>query len=172
MENVKNYKDKAGFLNSVYPCTKYLTFGPWIYLVPQYEPDSVLILGYSEGTSAGLIQLFYGDVPITGVDIEPSQNFYGVDFVQEDARKFVETCGKYDVVSIDLFDNSNEPCDFITTKSFVCDLKRIANYIIVHAHEKTDMSAYEHLWKVKTLKLNTSVFHYYLVNNVHRLLVK
>jgi len=172
MENVKNYKDRAGFVNSVYPCYKYLTFGPWIYLVPQYEPKSVLILGYGEGTTAGLIQLFYGDVPITAVDINKSKNFYGVEFIQEDAEEFVKTCGKYDVVSVDLFNNSYEPCDFVKSKEFAENLKRIANYIIIHTTTETDLTAYNDIKKIKTLFLNKSAFNYYLVNNVHRLLVK
>ena len=45
-----DFLNKFGALNSVLPPTKYLTFGPWIYLVPQYKPENVLILGYAGGT--------------------------------------------------------------------------------------------------------------------------
>ena len=61
---MRNICDKRGGINSVYPCTEYLTFGPWIYMVPQYKPESVLILGYSGGTTAAVIEVSYKDYKI------------------------------------------------------------------------------------------------------------
>jgi hypothetical protein len=140
------YLDNLGHPKSVDPPTKYLTFGPWIYLVPQYKPESVLILGYAGGTVAGLIHLLYGDVPITGVDIEPCENLYGVEFVQADAKEYVKTCKHFGAVVVDLFLNEvTDVCDFVNTKEFVTDLTRIANYIIVNSLKGKDMSAYDSL---------------------------
>lgn len=119
-------------MDSVVPCTKYLTFGPWIYLVPQYKPSSVLILGAHGGTVAKLIKLIHGDVPITEIDIKD-----GVD-----AKDYVKTCDHFDTVVVDLFQD-DKICDFINTKDFVDDLSKIANYIIVNTIEPSDLSVWD-----------------------------
>lgn len=138
------YLDDFGIPNSVYPCTKYLTFGYWIYMVPQYKPENVLMLGFAGGTVAGLIRLFYGDIPITGVDINPCDNLYGVNFIQADAREYIKTCGHYDAVIVDLFpNNSPNICDFVEKKDFVQNLARISNYVIVNAGNKPDLTQYK-----------------------------
>ena len=153
---------------SVYPPTKYLTFGPWIYLVPQYKPESVLILGYAGGTAAGLIRRLYRDVPITGVDVEPCEPTYGVTFVQQDAREFVKTCGKFDTVIVDMFQEGDDPCGVFTTKEFANDLTRIANYIIINTLKEPDMVAYKHLRKIGINKPSgcSNLIYYYVVNEI------
>lgn len=143
------FLDKFGKPNSVYPPTKHLTFGPWIYMVPQYKPESVLMLGYAGGTTAGLIRLLYGDVPITAVDIEPCKNLYNVDLIQADAKDFIKTCKPFDCVIVDLFDNDGwRVCGFVTTKEFATDLKRIANYIIVNTVGQADLGEYRIFKKI------------------------
>lgn len=155
-------------VNSVYPPTKYLTFGPWIYMVPQYKPESVLMLGYAGGTVAGLIRLLYGDVPITGVDIEACEPTYGVTFIQQDAREFIKTCGKFDTVIVDMFQDSDDLCSAFTTQEFADNLKRIANYIIVNTLKEPDMFAYEQFRKIGTNKPSgcSNLIHYYVVNKI------
>lgn len=162
-------------IDSVYPCTEYLTFGPWIYLVPQIYPKSVLMLGYSGGTVAGLIYKLYGDdIPITAIDIEePKNNEYldRVDFIQADAQEFIENCGYFEVVIVDLWDY--EPPDFIFTDKFVADVASKCDYLIVHAMNYSDMSAYDHLRKVKTLGLDYGArFHYFMINRIARLPIR
>lgn len=155
---------------SVYPPTKYLTFGVWIYMVPQYKPKNVLMLGYADGTTAGLIKLLYGDVPITGVDIvPPEQNRYNVEFIQADAQEFVKTCGKYDCVIVDCFNGDDDnPCGFITSQEFANNLTRIANYIIINTLKNPDLSAYKHLRHIGTNKPSglSNMVYYYVVNKI------
>lgn len=159
--------DKLGNSYSVYPPTTYLTFSYWIYMVPQYKPESVLILGYGGGTVAGLIRILYGDVPITAVDIDPCEDRYGVNFIQADAKEFVKTCGKFDTVIVDLFSTVEcfNPCDFVSSPEFVNDLKRIGNYIIVNGL-RSDMTAYEGLRKIGSNKPSGSaeIIYYYEVD--------
>lgn len=155
--------------DSVYPPTKYLTFGPWIYMVPQYKPESVLMLGYADGTVAGLIRLLYGNVPITGVDIEPLvENRYGVDFIQADAQEYIKTCRSFDTVIVDMFPkDSFKICESVTSKEFVQNLTKIANYIIVNTLGEPDMSAYDHLKKVGVNKpsgLSNLIYYYQTVD--------
>ena len=139
-----NYKDKFGIPMSVNPPTKYLTFGCWIYMVPQYKPKNILMLGYCGGTTAGLIRLLYGNVPITAVDVDFYDNLYDVEFVKADAREYVKTCRNYDAVIVDLYPkDSPHPCDFITSKEFVDNLGRISNYLIVNTSNNLDMSNYK-----------------------------
>lgn len=136
---MRQIKSPKGYLNSVYPCTVGLTFNPWLYMVPQYCPNSVLILGYGGGTTAGLIKMVYGDVPITGVDNVFYENPYAVEFILADAEEYVKTCNGYDVIIIDLWvDKDLAEC--VTKKSFVENLK--CNYIILHVPIETDVSIY------------------------------
>ena len=169
------YFNKAGTLYSVYPPTDHLTFGSWIYLVPQYRPKNVLILGYAGGTVAGLIRLLYQNVAISAVDIEPCDNRYGVTFIQTDAKEYVKSCGEFDTVIVDLFvnDKIDTVCDFILTKEFVGDLGKIANYVIVNTLGDVDMSAYnvfENLTWIKPPGLSNKIY-YYKVKNIPELFI-
>lgn len=141
--NEKFYKT----LESVDPPTKYLTNGMWIYMVPQFKPKSVLILGYAAGTVAALIRLLYGDgVRIVGVDNEPCEATHGIEFVQMDAAEYVKQCGKFDVIIVDLFDlGGSKIPDFVYEEWFVKELKKKANYIIVDCfyEPKSDMRHYK-----------------------------
>jgi 23S rRNA U2552 (ribose-2'-O)-methylase RlmE/FtsJ len=159
------WEDKKGISYSAYPPTTYLTFAYWIYMVPQYKPESVLMLGFGGGTVAGLIRLLYGNVPITAIDIAPCENRYGVNLIQADAREFVKTCASYDTVIVDLFHTDYaQPCNFVGDKDFVKDLERISNYLIVNSLH-TDMSAYKHLKKIGVNKASGSAeqIYYYEV---------
>ena len=155
MEDIIFYKDKHGHAHSVYPPQTFLTFEYWMYMVPQYKPESILMLGYAGGTVAGLIRLIWGDVPITAVDIiSPEENRYGANFIQADAKEFVKTCGKYDAVLVDLFDReSGLICDFVTSPEFITNLTRVGNYLIVNSLG-ADMSNYRYLRKIGTNKAN------------------
>ena len=153
-----------GYLNSVYPCTSGLTFNPWIYMVPQYRPNSVLILGYGGGTTAGLIKMVYGDVPITGVDIEFYENPYAVEFVKADAEQYIKDCSPVDVIIVDIWvDDKVAGC--VTRKSFVDDVSKKCNYLIVHVHKYTDMRKYLQ-FKCKTIQWEDHKFFYFVVNNI------
>lgn len=165
--NYPNIEDRWRGLNSVYPCTEYLTFGPWIYMVPQYKPKSVLFLGYAGGTSAGLIRLLYGDdVAITAVDIDDCSelNYYNVELICADAREWIHTAPQYDTIVVDIYSQSEEPPEWVFSPEFVSALETRCRYLIVDATNKSDMSAYSHLHCVKTLGLNRNRFHYYLLD--------
>jgi spermidine synthase len=174
--NYPNIVDSNNQIHSVHPCTSYLTFGPWIYMVPQYKPKSVLMLGYGGGTAVGLIKLFYGeDVEITAVDIEDCTelDFYNINIIRADAQEFVKTCGFYDCIIVDLYgDEGLEPPEFVFSKEFVSNVEKKCNYLIVDATEKSDNSAYKHLHKVKSLALNQNRFHYYMVNRIPELPIR
>lgn len=164
---LKLWTDKNNNSYSVYPPETYLTFAYWIYMVPQYKPKNVLILGYGGGTIAGLIHKIYGDVLITGVDLELPENIYNDTLIKADAKEFVKTCDKYDCVIVDLFyTHNNEPCEFVGTTEFVKDLERISNYLIVNSLH-TDMSAYKHLKKMGINKPSESAeqIYYYLIGD-------
>lgn len=155
---------------SVYPPTKYLTFGVWIYLVPQYKPKNVLILGYAGGTTSNLIKLLYGEIPTTGVDIIDCVPQGNDTFVKQDAFEYVKTCGNYDCVIVDCFngDDDSAPCGFIISKEFADNLTRIANYIIINTLKEPDLSAYSHLRKIGVNKPSglANLVHYFEVNKI------
>ncbi len=158
-------------INSVHPCTEQLTFGPWIYLVPQFAPKSVLMLGYAGGTVAGLLRRLYGDAfPITAVDVQEPENDpteYGVTFVKADAREFIKTAIRHETVIVDLWEY--EPPEFVFSEGFVADVSALCDYLIVHSMDYSDMSAYARFPKVRTLGLEYGArFHYFMVNRVER----
>jgi len=165
------WEDNTG--NSVYPPTSYLTFSPWIYMVPQYQPINVLMLGVAGATVAGLIRLLYGNIPITGVDIKPMKiNRYNINFIQADAKEYVKTCGKFDTVIVDLFETGTSyNCNFITTKEFADNLTRIANYIIINTLKNPNLSVYSHLKKIGVNKPSggANLIHYFEVNKIPHL---
>lgn len=146
-EDIIFYRNEEGINYSAYPPQTFLTFEYWIFMVPQYKPKSILILGYGDGTVAGLIRLIWGDVPITAVDLAPYRdgNRYGVNFIQADAQDFVKNCEKYDCVIVDLFSNEKlQSCEFVANPDFAKSLERIGNYLIINGCN-LDMSAYGHL---------------------------
>ena len=165
-------------MNSVYPCTKYLTNGCWIYMVPQFKPENVLILGYAGGTVAGLIKLIYGELPITAVDIVPCTDVYGVNLIQANAKDYIKTCQKFDVVIVDLFtsENKQDPSDFIFTEEFVDDLAKIANYIIINITSEagSDMTYYRKLNRFGSNKPNrlSNRIYYYGTKDYNHLIIR
>ncbi|MDO8619475.1 MAG: hypothetical protein Q7R49_06070 [Candidatus Daviesbacteria bacterium] len=163
-EDITFYRNQEGINYSAYPPQTFLTFEYWIFMVPQYKPKSVLMLGYGAGTVAGLIRLIWGDdVPITAVDVVPPEdgNIYGVDFIQADAKEFVKDCGSFDAVLVDLFDNEKaRNCEFVTDPDFVESLERIGNYLIINGMD-LDMSAYEHFKLMGVNKSQSGVLIYY-----------
>lgn len=168
---MRNITDSQGFINSVYPPMEYLTFGPWIYMVPQYKCEDALLLGYAGGTVAGLLRTFYGAIPITGVDVADCQNDWNVQLVKADAREYVKTCRNYDAVIVDIYeDGQMSPPAFVHSQEFADDLKKIARYIIVHTKEGADMSAYG--TPLKVLSLNDSRFYYYMVYEIPTLPIR
>lgn len=173
-EDITIFKSMSGNTFSAYPPQTFLTFEYWIYMVPQYKPKNILMLGYGEGTVAGLIRLIWGGVPITAVDIvEPQENTYGVEFIRADAWEFVKTCKEYDAVLVDLFDNdTGSNCEFVTDPEFIAHLSRIGNYLIINALG-LDMSPYKSLRKIGINKASESavLIYYYetkdKIPNIH-----
>ncbi len=162
-EDITFYRNQTGINYSAYPPQTFLTFEYWIFMVPQYKPKNVLILGYGAGTVAGLIRLIWGDVPITGVDTSPcvDGDRYGVNFIEGDAREFVSKCGSFDAVIVDLFDNETlKNCDFVTDPDFAENLERTANYLIINGMD-LDMSTFEHLKLMGINKSQSGVLIYY-----------
>jgi hypothetical protein len=160
-----NIYDSNGRIKSNTDPTKYLTFEYWIYMVPQFKPKSVLMLGVAGATTAGLIRKIYGDeVEITGVDIVLCESRYGIKFIQADAKEFIKTCKHFDCVLVDVFpENENAVCDFVTTPEFAQNLAKIADYIIINTVLPTDLSAYNFLEWVTTINppgLRNKVYYF------------
>lgn len=178
--NYPNIEDEKGQIHSLADPTMYLTFGSWIYLVPQYKPKNVLMLGYGGGTAAKLIRMFYGDVPITAVDFSDVSEFLidGVEWVEADAKEYVKTAPKFDCVVVDLFDTDDfTPQEFVYSQEFAGALGKIADYIILHSVVGKDVSAYNHYDKIRTLNLGREdkyapEIHYYMVNDIPSLPVR
>lgn len=177
--NYPNIQDERGQLHSIADPSLYLTFGVWIYLVPQYKPESVLMLGYGGGTAAKYIRVFYGDVPITAVDFSDVSEFLidGMEWVNQDAREYVKTAPHFDCVIVDLYDTGDmHPPDFVFSKEFAERLGEISNYIILHTVVGDDISAYDYK-KIRTINLGRTdeyapEVHYFMVDEIASLPVR
>ena len=177
--NYPNIQDERGQLHSIADESLYLTFGIWIYLVPQYKPDNVLMLGYGGGTAAKLIRRFYGDVPITAVDFSDVSEFLlpGVEWVEQDAREYVTSAPKFDCVIIDLYDTGDFTLPaWVLEPEFASNVGKIADYIILHAIVGDDVSAYD-FRKIRSLNIGRTdryapEVHYFMVNDIPRLPVR
>ncbi len=163
VSDVTHYRGLDHALYSVDPPTTYLTFGYWIHLVPPFKPRDVLMLGYSGGTVAGLIQLLYGaDIPITGVDTEIVDNRHNVELVKADARAFVKICKAYDCVIVDLFVGRKTP-EFVYEDEFIEQLVRITKrMLLLYVQGGTPLSPFEARFK-SIRALDTGNMIYYLV---------
>lgn len=179
--NYPNIQDERGQLHSIADPSLYLTFGIWLYLVPQYKPENVLMLGYGGGTAAKLIRMFHGDVPITAVDFSDVSGFLidNVEWIRENAKEYVKSAPPYDCVIVDLFDtNDMHPQDFVLTKEFAQDLGKIANYIILHTVTGDDTGEFDtRFTKIRDLSTNSGGkyeprVHYYMVNDIPSLPVR
>jgi hypothetical protein len=134
--------------------------------VPQFPPESMLILGYGDGTVAGLTRRLYGDdFRIVGVDIEEPKYQYNAKFVLEDARDYLKRCDCFQVISVDLFVHY-DICEFVFKEEFADLVISKCDYLVIHADYNSDMRYYEHLKKIRTLELTTHRFHYFLINRI------
>jgi hypothetical protein len=155
---MREYRDSNGNILSVYPPIK---DGYWHCMVPESKPESVLMIGYGWGTTAGLIKEKYGEVPITGVDLVLCENYHNVTLVQADAKDYVKTCGHFDYVLIDLFpDGSIDVCDFITTPEFVADISRISNHIIINSIKDLEMHSYAGMKQIRGIQFGDNKIYY------------
>lgn len=144
-------------MKSVTPPTKYLTFGTWIYLVPQFKPKNVLILGYAGETVANLIRLIHGDVEIVGVDTESCVTLDR--FYCQDAAAFVrDNAEEFDCVVVDVWDG-NQACDFVFEKWFADRLKEFAKYVIVNVNSTPWMEYYG--THVRRITVGNNNIHYF-----------
>lgn len=178
--NYPNIQDERGQLHSIADESLYLTFGVWLYLIPQYKPKNVLMLGYGGGTAAKLITKFYGDVPITAVDFSDVSEFLlpNVTWIQADAKKWIhETDQKFDCIIVDLYDTGDYLCPkFVLTKKFANRLGEMCDYLILHTMRDDDVSNYK-FKKIRQLSTNSGGqyephFHYYMINEVPSLPVR
>lgn len=178
--NYPNIQDERGQLHSIADPSLYLTFGVWLYLVPQYKPESVLMLGYGGGTAAKYIRMFHGNVPITAVDHADVSEFLldNMEWVEEDAQNYVKTAPKFDCVIVDCYDTGDfMPPEFVLSKEFADDLGQIANYVILHTVVGNDISAYDQYKKIRTLNLGRTdkyapEVHYFMINEIASLPVR
>lgn len=153
---------KNGSLYSVYPPTSYLTFANWIYMVPPFRPRDVLMFGYAGGTAAGLIQKLYDNtVPITAVDIEITDNRYGVELIKADARQFAKLCKTYQCVIIDIFNEQITP-KFVYEPEFVQNVARVTEeFLIVHASPDANIGIYEqHFGRLRLLDIGHKIYYF------------
>lgn len=97
---------------------------------------SVLILGLGGGSAARLVNKYWPDAKITGVDIDPVminfgkkyldlEKIVGLTIVESDAVKFVDsTKEKYDLVLMDIYTGAIIPEQFVKRK-FIEKVKNI-----------------------------------------------
>lgn len=101
-------------------------------MVPPYAPRTVLMLGYGLGNVHRLIEIVWGQVNMTGVDLAlPDCDLSDVTFVQQSASRFVhEYKGEpFDFVVVDLFNGRRIP-EFVFHDSFASEVKGLTGKLL------------------------------------------
>ncbi|KKR34374.1 MAG: Methyltransferase domain protein [Candidatus Gottesmanbacteria bacterium GW2011_GWC2_39_8] len=100
----------------------------------RHKASKILILGLGGGTLVKIINHYYSEAHITGVDIDPKmvemgRKHLGLDkaknlkVVIADAAKFIKNNkGKYDLILVDLYIGSNFPA-IVLSESFISNLR-------------------------------------------------
>ena|SRR3990167_3862373 len=123
-------------LVSVSPSESLFGYTYHSYMIPPFNPQSTLILGYGNGQVADLINRVHGQAKITGVDLVP-QEYKRIEYKMEikDAYEYVKSCTnlpiktRFDYIAIDLFDGERVP-DFVFDTEFVVRLKEMSKKLI------------------------------------------
>ncbi len=139
-------------IHSVYHPETRLSSGIWDYflLAPLFRPkengeiaapQNLLLLGMAAGTVSGLYTEVYGDIPITGVELDPEILQVGSDYfamdrpnltaVAADARRYLaqqDAGAKWDVIAVDAYRPPYIPFH-LTTREF---------FQLVHDHLDED----------------------------------
>lgn len=126
-------------IHSVYHPDALLSQGIWDYFLlaplfrapPRWQPANLLLLGAAAGTIPGLYTTLYGDLPITGVELDPEilavgQRYFGANWpnyrtVAADARHWLAqqpATAKYDVIAIDAYRPPYIPFHLTTVEFF------------------------------------------------------
>ena len=89
-----SYQDAEGSIASLEPSESLFGYTYHGHMVPPFMPESMLILGYGEGTIANLTRKVWGlGLKVTGVDIgQISPKFIEYEMVDGDAFAFVKDC--------------------------------------------------------------------------------
>lgn len=134
-----------GYIQSVEPAETLFGYTCFSAMIPPMKPENMLILGYGNGTVSELTKKIWGDVKVTGIDLNAPLKVSGKDIVIEmDAQEFVKDCqSQYDYIVIDLY-NGKEVCEFIFNEEFVRKLREICS-----------------------LRLSINLFEYHITKDIH-----
>lgn len=126
-----------GQLYSVWPPE---TMFGYVYhgnMIPPFRPEHTLILGYGEGTIAGLMRKIWGtNLKITGVDNTQHETHWNeYEIIYADAFEYVKSCTdsmfkkKFDYIVIDLHNENGCP-EFVYDVEFVVRIKEMTKGIV------------------------------------------
>ena len=159
-------------LQSIDPSETSFGYSYWSYMIPPFKPESILILGYGEGTIAALIKKVWGkDIRVTGVDLKKPENQESIDellvghagAVVCDYLTENKNPKKFDYVVVDISNGSEHP-EWIFSKEFVKDLARITKKLLsINVLGKArDMSFYDNYFDFDLEKviLDNKIYFY------------
>lgn len=125
--------DHAFASHSVYNPKEYIVDNYFSYLatIPAFakNPQSALVLGHAGGSITRLLNHFYPDIEVTGVEIDPNitdvaMEYMGIEdakvaIVHEDARTFlIDSDKKYDLIFVDAYASIVLPVHLATKEFF------------------------------------------------------
>lgn len=119
---------EQGYIQSVHPPETLFGFTVWGNMIPPERPDKMLVLGYGDGTVAGLTRKIWGDsFDVLGVDINGCSILSKDRLLVKDALQFVKDDEEvYDYIVVDLY-NGGEICDFVFNREFIGGLARLCS---------------------------------------------
>ena len=140
--------------------------GYWAALLPNVRPRRALVLGVGGGTVVHLLRRRFGDVPVIGVEADPTVlalarsefglDLPGLDLRQEDAFTYVEGCrARFDYVCVDLF-RGGRPEPGVLARPFLRRLKSLATpgaeIVLNLFHDRRTSTAIHRIARVLTVR--------------------
>ncbi len=120
----KSFDEAVGLTNSYYD---YLATLP-LFLSNQDEEKDVLLIGYGAGTIPHMMDTYYSNINLTGVELDESvldiadtyfRSTSTQNVIASDGRAFLsETDEKYDIIIVDVYSDMTIPPDFATVEFF------------------------------------------------------
>ena len=125
-----------GALYSMSPAETMFGFTYHASMIPPFKPEHALILGYGGGTIAELVRKVWGQVKVTGIDIQKYDCKY-LEYKMKvmDAYEYVKSCTesmfktRFDFICVDLWDGKNL-VSYVRDAEFAIRLKEMCKRMV------------------------------------------
>jgi hypothetical protein len=131
---------EGGTVYGMKPAETLFGYTVWAHMIPPFKPEHSLILGYGNGTASELMRRIWGQMKVTGVDLNPKPDYNEYKIKAMDAKEYIWDVTtpkfaldvfrpKFDYVCIDVWNGLKVP-EFVFESDFVVRLKEVAKKLV------------------------------------------